>query len=211
MQMRLAVSPAPLPPRYWTGAVMELKSHHLFGDLLADKLVDSADAIRSLSEWSAGVAVDSEKGKKGEKLRARQLGTGKPINSNFRHSVYKPVYKHPVYKPNRQIGSAPASERPNPKSFYVYSFSAVDGEVSDVETESEGTSSASTEDEDNDGVPPQEAPALEPLQFASVDSTASVEQVPQSWGWKVVMLLKFGFILALAFASLYEYGRAVLF
>ncbi|KAJ7443400.1 hypothetical protein B0H11DRAFT_1931769 [Mycena galericulata] len=79
---------------------MELKSHYLFGDLLADKLVDSADAIRSLSKWSAGVAVDSEKGKKGEKLQARWLGTGKPINSNFRHSVYKPVYKHPVYKPN---------------------------------------------------------------------------------------------------------------
>lgn len=38
-----------------------------FRDLLADNPVDSSDAIRSLSEWSAGVAVDGEKGKKGEK------------------------------------------------------------------------------------------------------------------------------------------------
>ncbi|KAJ7508054.1 hypothetical protein B0H11DRAFT_1902365 [Mycena galericulata] len=35
-----------------------------FRDLLADKPVDGADAIRSLSEWSAGGAVDGEKGKK---------------------------------------------------------------------------------------------------------------------------------------------------
>ncbi|KAJ7438025.1 hypothetical protein B0H11DRAFT_1935555 [Mycena galericulata] len=93
--------------RFWyrtLPSVSSPKSHYLFGDLLADKLVDSADAIRSLSEWSAGVAVDSEKGKKGKKLRARRLGTGKPINLNFRHSVYKPgvykpLYKHLVYKP----------------------------------------------------------------------------------------------------------------
>ncbi|KAJ7501966.1 hypothetical protein B0H11DRAFT_1907882 [Mycena galericulata] len=42
-----------------------------FRDLLADKPVDSANAIQSLSEWSAGVAVDGEKVKKGGKTAGK--------------------------------------------------------------------------------------------------------------------------------------------
>ncbi|KAJ7441275.1 hypothetical protein B0H11DRAFT_1933023 [Mycena galericulata] len=55
-----------------------------FRDLLADKPVDSADAIRSLSEWSAGVAVGGEKGKKGGKNGGKMAWDGEADKFEFK-------------------------------------------------------------------------------------------------------------------------------
>ncbi|KAJ7429123.1 hypothetical protein B0H11DRAFT_1945827 [Mycena galericulata] len=54
-----------------------------FRDLLADKPVDSADAIRSLSEWSTGVAVDDEKGKKEKKTAGKTAWDGEADKLEF--------------------------------------------------------------------------------------------------------------------------------
>ncbi|KAJ7450717.1 hypothetical protein B0H11DRAFT_1928121 [Mycena galericulata] len=54
-----------------------------FRDLLADNPVDSADAIRSLSEWSAGVAVDGEKGEKGGKTAGKTAWDGEADKLEF--------------------------------------------------------------------------------------------------------------------------------
>ncbi|KAJ7493042.1 hypothetical protein B0H11DRAFT_1911478 [Mycena galericulata] len=54
-----------------------------FRDWLADKPVDSADAIRSLSEWSAEVTVDGEKGKKGGKAPSKTASDGEANKLEF--------------------------------------------------------------------------------------------------------------------------------
>ncbi|KAJ7501856.1 hypothetical protein B0H11DRAFT_2275054 [Mycena galericulata] len=77
----------------------------------------------------------------------------------------------------------------------------VDGKIPEMERKGEGSSSATNEDQDRDKLTAQE-------ECTSLDSVTDVESVPQSWSWKVVMLVKFALILALAFGSLYEYGQA---
>ncbi|KAJ7500158.1 hypothetical protein B0H11DRAFT_800318 [Mycena galericulata] len=79
----------------------------------------------------------------------------------------------------------------------------VDGEIHEVEAESEGSSPATNEDADRNKHTPQD-------ECTSLNWTTDVESVPQSWGWKATMLVKFALILALGIGLIYEYGWAVL-